>query len=176
MSASRNFLGDKLMMITRLKTLFAPALLVAGLAACGGGGGISSPSDALHEAASTSCAKIFSCQDSFPGTDADFETAFGANEAECVDNFEADADPSAADYEASVDAGRIVFNGDDAETCLAAFDDVTCEQLWGGTGPDQPDECETAFDGQVADGDACTIDEDCAESTSSCIDDVCGPG
>ena len=43
---------------------------------------------------------------------------------------------------------------------------VTCTQYWAGEG--EPVECETTFVGQVADGDACTIDDDCAVDTSYC--------
>jgi hypothetical protein len=148
---------------------------VLGFAACGGGGGgLGGAGDAIQESHERGCAKIFSCRDSFPGTDADFTAAFGTDEADCVsmqiDPTDPNTDPDA--YDTAEEAGTIVFNSDDASVCLDSFDDITCEQLWGGTIPDSPPECESAIEGQVAAGGACVLDEECA--AGSCVDAVCG--
>jgi hypothetical protein len=140
----------------------------AALAACGGGGGGSlSAGEAIEESWSIQCAKIFECRDTFPGEDADFEAAFGTSEADCVDIVAGETEFGPDEVEASIEAGNMTFNADDAEVCLDSFGDIACDDLWTGN-VDSPPECDTAFEGQVEDGGECTLDEECAESTSFC--------
>lgn len=161
-------------MIHRLENLFVVLALVACHAACGDGG--RTPGGTVVESVERTCAKVFACQDTFPGTDAEFMETFGANVSECVDGILSDPTlPAPEDFEASVEAGRIVFHADDAEVCLDTLDARSCAQLWNG-GTTAPEECETAFEGQVEDGGACTLDEDCAAVSSECDDSTmtCG--
>jgi hypothetical protein len=162
-------------MIHRLHGLVLTGALAAALAACDGGGGLSIP-EVFDSIASSTCAKAFDCQDSFPGTAQQFTDAFGASEAACVDIVLEDAETDL--YEASVDAGRIVYDADDAQACLDSQDlgSVSCDDLWAGNLPEPAPECETTFVGTVPDGEQCTMSDDCAGDASSCIDGVCSPG
>jgi hypothetical protein len=170
------------------KALFLLVLVVG----CGGGGGdddVSSPdaaapdavvpdastsdltvAEAFEESVRITCEKAHECRDSFPGQPADFEAEFGTTVDACIAMLSTDTQQ--AEYEASVAAGRIVFDPQDAAVCLASFEDITCTELWNGA--DFAPECETTFVGQVPDGQACTIDDDCANDTSSC-DVTCMP-
>jgi hypothetical protein len=159
-------------MINRLKTLFAPALLMAGLAACGGGS--ASYTDAAHDQINDFCSKAFECMAEF-GDDAQFTSFFGSSEQDCVDTFGALVDEQAPDVEASIADGRIEFNSADADECASAANSLACDMYWTAEGDPS---CDTVIVGLVADGDACTIDADCAEEGSFCdeTDLVCGPG
>lgn len=163
----------------KLKWLGSTFLFSALAFGCGGGdgGGFGSPTEAINASIDQTCSVAFECRDSFPPDQGfQFEDLFGNTEAECQTNiadvFDADA------LEASVDAGRVIFDGDDAATCLDAAADITCDQFWGidDTFQDSPT-CDTAFIGTVADGGTCTIDDDCSNSASSCDEEllVCGP-
>ncbi|WP_437672143.1 hypothetical protein [Sorangium sp. So ce131] len=76
----------------------------------------------------------------------------------------------------SVDAGRQTYDGEKAARCLAEMEG-TCEGgLGGDDNPfDATPECSTIFVGKVADGGACTDDDDCSGAGSACTDDVCTP-
>lgn len=134
--------------------------------ACGGGLGGGSASLLVQRSAEQTCAKAFSCMSSFP-PDAGFEFSalFGANQAQCEVTFTNLLEPEAV--QASVQSGRILFDANDAEVCLAAAEALTCDQFWAGitgeTAPPEPAECETAFIGTVGLGETCTIDQDCAD-------------
>jgi hypothetical protein len=176
-------------MISHSRFLFVTAILALGLAACGGGGDDTTETpdaaaepdaevvpdadttpltvaDAYHESIALACAKAFECRDSFPGTPTEFTDAYGDTEEACIANFEALVGQAAADTQASVDAGRIVYNADDARTCLDGLATIDCPSYW--NGDNQPAECDTTFIGQVADGGPCTIDDDCATDAAYC--------
>jgi hypothetical protein len=143
-------------------------------AACGGDGdGGSTPAQAVTANINQTCSIAFECKDSFP-PDLGFEFAdlFGANEAECQATFTEIIDPNAV--QASVDAGRIIFDSADNDACFAATDAASCDEFWNG---DAPAACDTSFVGTVADGGACTISDDCAGADSGCDEAtlVCGP-
>lgn len=61
-------------------------------------------------------------------------------------------------YQASADAGRIAYDQDALSGCLAAIRAMTCAELEGA----EPPACAAVFTATVADGDACSMDEDCA--------------
>jgi hypothetical protein len=171
------------MMINRLSIVLSCGVFAMLAGACGGGGGASSAGDAIHSSYEKICAKAFECKDSFPGTADQFTQSFGADEAACVTNEENDANDAGRgpdDYQAAVDAGNITYNSSDADVCLASFDDLTCDQLWNGTGTTPP-ECDTAFEGQVADGGDCLIpdtSDECSADGSFCDSTTmtCTPG
>jgi hypothetical protein len=155
-------------MFHRLRLLILPIALATG--ACDGDDG-PSVEEAADQIIGALCDKFHECKDDFPGEESAFEGAFGATEAECVMSFEEDLEVD--QYQASIDAGRIIFNSGDVGACRSSIAAISCDDLWGG-------EIETAFDcgddlfeGTVDDGDACTIDEDCAGESSSCEDLVC---
>jgi hypothetical protein len=168
-------------MINRLKTLFVPAFLAAGLAACGGGGGsISSAGDAFDTALSEGCAKAYECMDSYDdgGTGITFEQFYGTSEADCPAHLKMLIGYDAADVQASADAGRITFNADDANTCFDFETGLTCAQFWGTEQVDTPPECDTYITANTADGEDCGLDLDCSGDGSTCDDTTmtCGPG
>ena len=148
------------------------------MAACGGGdeNGLSQ-SEALGRVANTFCERSLECEAESP------EPLEYANVDECVASFTAalESDDQAA-IEASIEAGRISWEADDAEYCARlvaeALGNLSCEDYWNeneaALGVDDP-RCDTLGAGLVADGDACTIDDDCASVGSDCIDDVCTP-
>ena len=146
------------------------------MAACGGGdeNGLSQ-SEALGRVANTFCERSLECEAESP------EPLEYANVDECVASFTAalESDDQAA-IEASIEAGRISWNEDDAAYCVveinAALNDLSCsvffDQAFLALASDDP-RCLALGTGLVADGDACTIDDDCAAEGSLCIELVC---
>jgi hypothetical protein len=177
-------------MMNRLTSFLVPAVMALGLVAGGGGGGddaadpdaaaepdsnVEPPDasggsltieEAFTESIEAMCAKAFECQDSFPGTPEDFTASYGADEAACFAMYSGYLAAGAAQYQASVDAGRMTYDPADARTCLDGLAGVTCDQYWNGN--EEPPECDTTFVGQVADGGTCTMSDDCANDTSYC--------
>jgi hypothetical protein len=151
--------------------------IVLVLAACGGGQGGGGAGAAADRSLTQTCAKAFACEASFPADSGfEFEGLFGISEAECQANFRQVFDP--AEIQASVDAGRVIFDAGDADVCLDAAAALTCDEFWGnftGDNPTpQPAECDTAFIGTVEDGGTCSIDLDCVndtcdDSTMTCV-------
>jgi hypothetical protein len=174
-------------MIDRLTKILIPGFLAIGLAACGGGGDDAADLDAaaadpdanppdpdasvdligqlFEDLVDTICGKAFECEGTFPGTPTEFTDQFGADEAACITMYTGLIADQVSLYEASVDAGRIAFDNADGQACLAAQAALACDAYW--DAPSAP-ECDTTFIGQVADGDACTIPDDCASDVSGC--------
>ncbi len=152
---------------------------VFALAACGGGGGDGGGGGAAAAAFAEDqirdfCDKGFECMSSFPqDMGFEFEDFFGASSAECFANFGPDGTDK-ADLQASVDAGRVIFDSADASVCANELQTASCDQFWN---DDAPPECDTALTGTVADGGTCTIDFDCVGEDSFCDEEtnVCGP-
>jgi hypothetical protein len=132
------------------------------LVACGGGkgGGAGSAGGAAQASLEQTCATAFECQAEFPDGGSSFEQLFGTSEAACIAKLEDVFSP--ADVQASVAAGRIIYDPGDAQVCLDAREAVTCAQFWGTDPLQLPPECETAFVGTVPTGGTCTIELDCA--------------
>jgi hypothetical protein len=156
-----------------LKTCLAVGVL-SWLGGCGGDDGLSQ-TEAFAKIADTFCERAFACEDQAS------DPLPYANVAECTAAFEAILNEEGAALQASIDAGRISWNEADAAFCAgeisSAINGLTCEEFWsddnGALENDDP-RCEALGEGLVADGDACTIDDDCATSGSECIDLVCG--
>ncbi|UQA61469.1 DUF7107 domain-containing protein [Polyangium aurulentum] len=74
----------------------------------------------------------------------------------------------------SVAAGRQAYDGDKAASCIAKNKDV-CMGLAGNDLFETDPDCDAVFVGKVADGSACTNDEDCSAAGSICKEDVCTP-
>jgi hypothetical protein len=74
-----------------------------------------------------------------------------------------------------ITAGRIVYNSTQATACAAAIGSVTCTDFITPT----PAACDTVLTGQVANGAACYLDEDCStgwcNSTASLCPGTCQP-
>lgn len=137
-------------------------LCVVVLVACGGGkgGGVGSAGGAAQASLQLTCEMAFACEAEFPDGGSSFEQLFGTSEADCIERFREVVDP--AEIQASVGAGRIIYDAGDAQVCLDAREAATCAQFWGTDELELPPECQTAFVGTVQIGDACTIDADCA--------------
>src|SRR5688572_9646149 len=103
-------------MKNRVSNFLSTSLLLA-LTSCDGGS--LTASEAMDEGLRSTCAKAFDCMSSFP-TDAGFtvEQLFGSTEAMCVQMFQTGATEDKAMLEASISAGRIKYNADDAQACL----------------------------------------------------------
>jgi hypothetical protein len=142
-------------MFIRAHGVFAAALLVT---ACGGGGSYEA-AEVSGRTAHAICSKVFSCQDSFPGTRAEFAEAFGSSQSACEMAFADDPD-DLAELQASIDEGRILIDSANVNACIAFINGVTCEQIWNDS-VDEPAACDMELIPQVADGDECVIDEDC---------------
>jgi len=179
-------------MINRLSIVLACGAFAALLGACGGGGGgFSSASDAFHESIHSSCQKAFDCMGEYDAAmhnNTAFADSYGSSVDDCVTQTNALITQFYGatffdDLDAAVDAGNITFNGDDAQTCLDAGSAESCDAFFGQNGAteDLPPECDTAFVGTVADGDACEITGtsfECSADGSTCDSTsmTCGPG
>jgi hypothetical protein len=145
------------------------------MTACGG----PSASEAFDDAIKATCQKAFDCMSTFPsGQGITFDQEFGSSESICETMYSGAATDTKAKLEASISAGRITYNSDDAQVCIDGVKNETCGQFWGTDTYTPPPECDTAFQGTVADGGTCTIDDDCATSGSSCTTTTmtCGQG
>jgi hypothetical protein len=112
------------------------------------------------------CDEAFACKASFP-TDAGvtFDEAFGASAMACYADSDASFDiPTII---AQIQAGTIVWNPSDADTCLAGITFGTCDEFWQ-QGGNEPAACGTALVGTVADGGACVSDWECVNLMSYC--------
>ena len=145
-------------------------LLVIALGACGGS---LSVEEAFDGALDSACEKAFECRSSYPGGETQFVSFYGNSEADCRARLGALIDLQVAEVEASVEAGRIEYDAGDAEECLDAYADLTCEEAWSTDGQEESAACENAFRGTVPDGGQCTNDMDCAADGSDCDDGVC---
>ncbi len=110
------------------------------------------------------CERAHACRETSTVPSPFFEALFGADAEQCTARVSLGTEPGK--YRESVDAGRIVFDADAAVRCLDAMEAVACAEFWSDTGWSSA--CEQVFVGQVANGSACTLDDDCADAASSC--------
>jgi len=159
-----------LIAMKRLHFLLA-SVLVSGAAGCGGGG----PRDA-HDVqaaqANATCAKLFQCKSSYPDGEAAFTDIFGATEADCRALF---LMQDVSDIEASIEAGRIIVDENNVNSCIAWVNGLTCEQVWD-QNTQEPDACNGFYTPLVNDGDMCTIDEDCLSDFCDQTSMTCNAG
>lgn len=155
------------------------SVVVFAFAACGGSGGPARLSAAYQDSIQRQCQKVFDCKSSWVpsmhGNQAFEDHYGGATVDECVNSLKTlTLTFRGQDYftklDASVTAGRITYNADDYETCLAALEAETCDQVFrqNGATSTPPAACDTAAVGLVATGGACTLDEDCAVAGDGC--------
>lgn len=166
-------------MNTTVKALFSLGIL-ASMNACGGDGDsdtFSKPSTAFNALMGGFCSKAIECKDTAPDGVPAFDSV-----SQCVTLLQAQLGIDLDAIDDSASAGRVSWNADDAAYCFGDADDTiqaaTCEQFWD-EGFDflsnDDARCEALGQGTVEDGDACTIDDDCASETSECADSVCAP-
>jgi hypothetical protein len=137
----------------------------------GGGFGVK---DFIAAFSTEECTHAHACRAQFPtNAGVTFEQAFGNSIAMCVALADQFYQPDVV--RASVGAGRIVYNQAQAEACIGALDFGTCAQYFSGTSP-IPMSCGEALVGQIADGQQCNHDLECASPTSVCGEtQVCEP-
>lgn len=171
------------LLVTTSIALFAPA--------CGGddgGGAGSTVSSGFMAALQAQCDKAFECKDSYDASmhnDKTFESTYGNSSEDCYNKDIALIYGFAgADFfdklDASQSAGRIDYSPSDTQVCLdAAASGESCDAFFKQNNAtyDAPPECDTAIQGTVATGDACTTDLDCMVDGDKCSDtNVCAPG
>jgi hypothetical protein len=117
------------------------------------------------ELAGGTCAAIADCMiDPFE------EIVFG--QGDCVSRTTARFEDGDFIYvQASIDAGRIVFDADAVATCVADIAALSCDLPTARF----PASCEDVLQGQVPTGGACSIDDDCA-GRDYCASDASCPG
>ena len=146
-------------MHTPLPKCVALAMLVT-LAGCGsssGGGGSVARENFAAEAAKASCHHIYACCDA---TELMSDPTWGTTEAECVTMQTPTVTTNFMNLQAGVDAGRIVYHADRAKKCLDNITALSC--AWGiYYNSRNVADCLHVFDGTVATGSACTLDEEC---------------
>jgi hypothetical protein len=162
--------------MNRLSSILIPVSFALAVGACGGGA--SSPSDALHDSIRSGCQKEFDCMSEYDPAmhngDA-FADSYGSSVDDCVTQTEAFITAFlGANYfdklDASVDAGRLDFNSDNAAACDDAFAAASCDEIFDQNGATytQPAVCDTVLVGTVDDGGSCTLDQECSTSGDSC--------
>ncbi len=85
--------------------------------------------------------------------------------------------PTSVALAAAVDAGQVIFDGDAARACFAAIADAACE-VTAVAYRARPEACLTIFRGTVAEGGACTLDQECVSQRcpAPACDQACCPG
>ena len=136
-----------------------------------------SSEEAFAQIATTYCERAFECEATAP------EGLAFDSISECAiviaENLTVGED--AAAFHASIDAGRITWDEEDAAYCAglveSGLNGLACADFWNDSylaiNRDDP-RGDDLGEGRVLDGDACTIDADCARESSECADLVCG--
>jgi len=75
-----------------------------------------------------------------------------------------------ANFQAALDMGKVIYDGDVARRCVEAIAGQTCEFIGGF--PRQPDACWAAIRGTVPDGGRCGLDNECVSQQCGTI--ACG--
>jgi hypothetical protein len=110
------------------------------------------------------CTGAFACESSYPYSQSDFTSYWGATISDCDMNAAAYDSPSV--IVADVTSGEIHFNPVSGASCIAGLG-YACSTFWT-DGPTGQTPCEAAIAGTIADGGSCHIDWDCATWTSYC--------
>lgn len=153
-----------------MKRLFASVLLVA----CGGGdgGGTTELDNLGMELALASCGRQFDCctdaeiMEQYMGITYDGQPITTEEQCVALTNalFSGLAVPQ---YQASLAAGRIEYDGEAAADCIAAIESLTCAQYSAGQLNDSPSGCRPFILPKVADGGGCTQDSEC--TSRNCV-------
>lgn len=135
----------------------------------------SKPSSFYQAVVASQCERAFECADSAPEG---YEPP--ASVEACLAAWNDEVGTAGAEADAAAAAGRIAWNVDDAAYCLeqltAEIDGYSCETFWelsGGAAAFDDPRCEGLGAGTVANGGTCADDEECADESADCVDDIC---
>ncbi len=121
------------------------------------------------------CDRIFTCCDAAERDQVlELLSPKPKDEQECATAFSLFFSFFLTEQKESVAEGRQTYDGAKAASCIAKTKD-TCVGLAGNDLLETDPECDAIFVGKVADGGACTNDEDCSAEGSICKEDVCAP-
>lgn len=146
-----------------MRHLLAVVALVAAVG-CGGGGGSVSMGDVPAKFSHAYCTKAFECC-----TSAEIAVQFGffnppiTTEAECETTYTSLISGFFASEQAGITAGKIVYHGDAAGSCIDNVSSESCAEFAANTNGD----CKAAFTGTVATGTTCANDDEC--TTGYCM-------
>ena len=134
--------------------------IVAGLVACAigcssDGGGSLTPTQFQQQEASAYCTYYVRC-------------GLYADQASCLAN--ANTTPDSAVFDA-INAGKVTWNGGDAQSCLDAIESLSCDQTSMGARV-EPSACLNIVTGVAATGSACEQDAECV--SGECALTTCG--
>ena len=150
-------------------SVVALAVLVAlgqGCSSGGGRGGGAIPIGQYgNELAKTYCKRAFTCCDA---GELAGEGSWGASEAECVANLSAELAGDIAGLQADVDAGRVVYHGDEARRCLDNVTSLACADYGVDVYLPRVPGCLQVIEGTLPVGEACSGDDQCMSHS-------CGP-
>ncbi len=149
-------------MLVRSARIFA-LLVIAGFGVgCSGdnGNGIVALEDYPSAGVTEFCRKAFECC-----TTAEIPQHFGdvpfRDEAGCIEHYTTRVDEIVAQYQASIEAGNLEYNGSNASECLAAIRAQSCVDFAGGRSVIKHD-CDAPLVGKIALNGACHDGVDCA--------------
>jgi hypothetical protein len=142
----------------RKLVVFASLVTLAGCGSSGGGGVTPvALGDFASEYAKAFCHHVYMCCDATELADA---ATYGSTEAECVSIGTAQFAYITTRLQPGIDGGRIVYHGDRARRCMDNVGALSCSWGVGFNARNVPD-CQHFADGTVANGAACTLDEEC---------------
>lgn len=142
-------------------------VLMLSIAACGGGGSVTAETFD-QEFVEAACTKAHQCRSTWPGEADEFTEIFGASASACIS--QNGGEELDAELAAALEAGTVIFDEDNANACLATLRDLGCDALWTF---EEPDACDQLFIGTVAQGGACTIDEECIRDPAEDFEPYC---
>jgi hypothetical protein len=145
-------------------------LVAFGLGSCGGGSVPLDQCGAQLEA--TRCHKLLACCSL--GQIAALDRTI-VDEATCEASFAASGNSVVAAAAPLVDAGVVIYRGDQARACLDALAGLDCETWSGGSdlvAPPSP--CNRAFEGTLAAGSPCTVSMELECASGACTNDATG--
>lgn len=101
----------------------------------------------------------------YPSDRPDFTGVYGASAEDCIAANDPQIIAVAEQYQASVDAGRMIYDAGAAQDCLDDENGYSCDEYW--TVPES-DACEQIFVGTVATGGECDFSAECANLAEIC--------
>jgi hypothetical protein len=141
----------------------ALAVVALSMGACGGGGGAAIPIDDLN-------ARVIDALCSY-----EVRCGYVPDKAACDESFF-----SRQQLAADVKAGKVIYDGKAAATCLDVYDSLGCKVSDNGLSSiNQTQACKDAIKGTVVAGGACLTDEECVSescSKSGCTATECCAG